>query len=64
MKFRMEFTLADEHIVHGDEWYAEGISETIKNVADRVSDFNDYGVVRDCNGNKIGEFSIIREDDE
>ena len=64
MKFRLEFTLANEHFACDDKWCAESVSETIKNVAYRVSDFGNYGKVRDYNGNEIGEFEIIREDDE
>jgi phage gpG-like protein len=64
MKFRLEFRLATQHMKDNKPIMSE-IASTLGENADMIF-FSEqsYGNVKDEGGNTIGEYEIIREDDE
>lgn len=58
LTIRINLDNADYHHDNGDLDYMS-IAKTIHDVSNRIEEGSDSGTIRDTNGNKVGQYSVI-----
>lgn len=58
--FRLDITDMDDAAMN--EYPREEVARILRETAEKVQNGNDYGYLRDINGNKVGHWSLIERD--